>query len=424
VKPNTAAGNGTGFESAVPYYLCSALKKIFLFGLALFLAASLSAQEAQVWQQDWQIAASDCGREFSLSAPRGCRAWTLRRQQENWDTSLWFLHGGRWHRMQQDPHGPEQWAQGELVFTEGRSDVRIIFSEPGHYRWFGIDPGMPAANPSALVNPMPDGIIPQSVWRAGLADPKPNPVSTPTRHAIVHHSAGSTFDTNYTAVVRSYYLLHTEVNGWDDIGYNFLIARDGSIFAGRDPQNGAGVAQDNVRGAHFCGKNDYTMGICVIGDFTSQAPAAAAVSSLCDLLAWKFEKDGLDPLGSQAHPTSADPALSRLAGHRDGCNTACPGNLLYSDLFNLRQCVSRRQPLSATETALPAGWILESRGDHFRLLSSDPQPTVLEIYDTGGRLMRTTNGTAVIETGDLPSGLWHARICRGALCSPLKLFVP
>ena len=92
----------------------------------------------------------------------------------------------------------------------------------------------------------------------------------------MHHSAGSTFDTNYTAVVRSYYLLHTEVNGWDDIGYNYLIARDGSIFAGRDPQNRTGVAQDNVHGAHFCGKNDYTMGICVIGDFTSQAPAAEA----------------------------------------------------------------------------------------------------------------------------------------------------
>jgi hypothetical protein len=163
VKPNTAAGNGTGFERAVPAYLCSALKKIFLFGLGLFFAASLSAQEAQVWQQDWHITASDCGPEFSWSAPQGCRAWTLRRQEGNWDTSLWFLHGGSWNRMQQDPHSPEQWTQGELVFTEGGRDIRLIFSEPGHYRWFGIDPGTPAANQHSLVNPMPDGIIPQSV---------------------------------------------------------------------------------------------------------------------------------------------------------------------------------------------------------------------------------------------------------------------
>ncbi|MFY7849834.1 MAG: N-acetylmuramoyl-L-alanine amidase [Bacteroidia bacterium] len=399
------------------------MKKFLLSPFLLFLLSALPAQQAQIRQQDWIVAASDCGREFSFTLPESCRAWTLRRLEGDWDSSLWLLHSGAWQKLQSDPHGPEQFAQSELVFTGGQTSINLIFSSPGQYRWFGIDPGEPEPA-HALVNPMPDGIIPQSVWRAGLAAPKPNPVSTPTRHAIVHHSAGSTFDTNYTAVVRSYYLLHTEVNGWDDIGYNYLIARDGSIFAGRDPQNRTGVVQDNVRGAHFCGKNEYTMGICVIGDFTSQAPATAALYSLCDLLAWKFEKDGLDPLGSQSHPTPTDAALSRLAGHRDGCNTACPGNLLYSELFNLRQCVSRRQPLSATETALPAGWILESHGDHFRLLSSDPQPTVMEIYDTGGRLMRRANGTAAIETGALPSGLWYARICRGALCSPLKLFVP
>lgn len=399
------------------------MKKFLLSPLLLFLLSALPAQQAQIRQQEWIVAANDCGREFSFTLPEGCRAWTLRRLEGDWDSSLWLLHSGAWQKLQADPHGPEQFAQSELVFTGGQTSLNLIFSSPGRYRWYGIDPGEPE-HALALVNPMPDGIIPQSVWRAGLADPKPNPVSTPTRHAIVHHSAGSTFDTNYTAVVRSYYLLHTEVNGWDDIGYNYLIARDGSIFAGRDPQNRTGVVQDNVRGAHFCGKNEYTMGICVIGDFTSQIPAAAALSSLCDLLAWKFEKDGLDPLGSQSHPTPTDAALSRLAGHRDGCNTACPGNLLYSELFNLRQCVSRRQPLSAHKTALPAGWILESHGDHFRLLSKDPQAAVLEIYDTGGRLMRRANGTAVIETGNLPSGLWHARICRGTQCSPLKLFVP
>lgn len=399
------------------------MKKFLLSPFLLFLLSALPAQQAQIRQQEWIVAANDCGREFSFTLPEGCRAWTLRRLEGDWDSSLWLLHSGAWQKLQADPHGPEQFAQSELVFTGGQTSINLIFSSPGRYRWFGIDPGEPE-HAHSLVNPMPDGIIPQSVWRAGLADPKPNPVSTPTRHAIVHHSAGSTFDTNYTAVVRSYYLLHTEVNGWDDIGYNYLIARDGSIFAGRDPQNRTGVVQDNVRGAHFCGKNEYTMGICVIGDFTSQGPAAAAFSSLCDLLAWKFEKDALDPFGSQRHPTPGDDPLMHIAGHRDGCNTACPGNLLYSELFKLRQCVSRRQPLSAHETALPAGWILESHGDHFRLLSKDPQPTVLEIYDTGGRLLQRIYGSEALETARLAPGLWMARIIRGAHSIPIKFFVP
>lgn len=398
------------------------MKKILLTGCCALFAAALPAQSARIVQETWQIAEADCGREFSISLPEGCSSWTLRRLQGTWDTSLWFLHQGSWNKLIEDPHGPESFAQSELVFTGGAS-INLIFSEPGQYQWFGIDPGAPAIQ-NALVNPMPDGIIPQSVWRAGLAAPKPNPVSTPTRHAIVHHSAGSTFDTNYTAVVRSYYLLHTEVNGWDDIGYNYLIARDGSIFAGRDPQGAPGVAQDNVRGAHFCGKNENTMGVCVIGDFTSQSPSTASLAALCDLLAWKFEKEGLDPLGSQAHPGPADASLTRLAGHRDGCTTACPGNLLYSELFNTRQCVSRRQPLSGQATDIPAGWTLQNLGNSFRLISSDPQPTELQLYDASGRMFRTVNGSAVLETGYLASGLWYARICRGAQCSPLKLFVP
>jgi hypothetical protein len=401
----------------------SGVKKKLLTGLCVLFAAALPAQSARIVQETWQIAEADCGREFSIPIPEGCRSWTLRRLQGTWDTSLWFLHQDSWSKLIEDPHGPESFAQSELVFTGGAS-INLIFSEPGQYRWFGIDPGTPASNPNTLVNPMPDGIIPQSVWRAGLAAPKPNPVSTSTRHAIVHHSAGSTFDTNYTAVVRSYYLLHTEVNGWDDIGYNYLIARDGSIYAGRDPQGAAGVTQDNVRGAHFCGKNENTMGVCVIGDFSSQPASAEARSALCNLLSWKFEKDGLNPLGSQAHPGPTDASLPRLAGHRDGCTTACPGNQLYSELFNIRQCVSRRQPLSATETNVPAGWTLQHLGNSFRLVSSDPQASQMQLYDAGGRLFRNIIGTAVIETGDLPSGLWYAQICRGSQCSPLKLFVP
>jgi hypothetical protein len=181
----------------------------------------------------------------------------------------------------------------------------------------------------------PSGIIQQSVWRQGLNDPKVGRTSTKTNHCIVHHSAGGNSQTDYTQLVRSYYVQHTEVNGWDDIGYNYLIAADGSIFAGRDPEKSE-ISQDNVLGAHFCSKNANTMGICLIGDYEVANPSTAIMASLKELLLWKYVKDTLSPLSTHIHPQSGGSALEALAGHRQGCATICPGNGVFNLLADLR----------------------------------------------------------------------------------------
>lgn len=49
-------------------------------------------------------------------------------------------------------------------------------------------------------------------------------------------------------------------NGWDDIGYNFLVGDDGNIYEGR----GWGI-----KGAHSPKYNANSLGICFIGNFTS-----------------------------------------------------------------------------------------------------------------------------------------------------------
>ncbi len=183
--------------------------------------------------------------------------------------------------------------------------------------------------------------VPQSVWRAGLNPPVPGRVKTPTEHCIVHHSAGGNGDTNYTNLVRSYYVQHTQVNGWDDIGYNYLIAANGVLFAGRDPEK-AGIEQDNVMGAHLCAKNNLTMGVCLIGDFMNSIPAFPAVSTLEKLLTWKMEKDNLDPFGSFKHPDANGALLGVIAGHRDGCSTNCPGTNLYPVLNTIRNDVYQK----------------------------------------------------------------------------------
>lgn len=50
--------------------------------------------------------------------------------------------------------------------------------------------------------------------------------------------------------------LHTEQNGWLDIGYHFVIRRDGTFESGRPIEQ---------PGAHCKGHNANSIGICMIG---------------------------------------------------------------------------------------------------------------------------------------------------------------
>ena len=66
-------------------------------------------------------------------------------------------------------------------------------------------------------------------WRVG------SPSYAAVKMAFVHHTDGSN---DYTpsqsaAIVRGIYYYHPRVRGWNDIGYNFLIDRYGTVFEGR-----------------------------------------------------------------------------------------------------------------------------------------------------------------------------------------------
>ncbi len=182
-------------------------------------------------------------------------------------------------------------------------------------------------------------IIAASEWRKGLTPPKEAPVKTTVKHVIVHHSAGSNTTTNFLEAVRNIYTFHTTPppngNGWNDVGYNFLITQDGTIFQGRD---GQGIMDgDNVLGAHFCGKNGGTMGICLLGNYNEVQPSNASIKSLINLAGWKLGKEKLPVIGQFQH---TDGLLNIISGHRDGCATECPGDNLYAKLAELRQKIA------------------------------------------------------------------------------------
>lgn len=194
-------------------------------------------------------------------------------------------------------------------------------------------------------------VIPAAEWRKGLPNPREAPVKSKVNFVIVHHSAGSNLATNYTEVVRNIYVFHTSPapngNGWNDVGYNFLIAQDGTIFEGR---SGQGVMDgDDVVGAHFCGKNTGTMGICLLGNYMEIEPPKAAINSLVKLIGWKLSKENLQNVGQAQHSGGM---LNIISGHRDGCSTDCPGDYTYKRLDEIRQLVGQSCTFKNRVTAI------------------------------------------------------------------------
>lgn len=82
------------------------------------------------------------------------------------------------------------------------------------------------------------------------------PFSIPITHLVVHHSASPKSTT-----MRDLREWHVEQNGWDDIGYHWVITSMGIVEPARPFV---------FRGAHARGHNSYSWSVCVIGDNTDE----------------------------------------------------------------------------------------------------------------------------------------------------------
>ncbi|MFF8280504.1 peptidoglycan recognition protein [Streptomyces lateritius] len=166
--------------------------------------------------------------------------------------------------------------------------------------------------------------------------------------AFVHHSATGN---NYTcrqapSVLRSIYRYHVKSSGWRDVGYNFAVDKCGNIYEGR-----AGGVAKPVLGAHTLGFNTNSMGIAVLGSYTSTAPPAAAVNAVAKLTAWKLGLHGANPKGKATltsgggnkYKKGKKVKFNTIAGHRDGFATECPGSRLYSKLGATRTASAKYQ---------------------------------------------------------------------------------
>jgi hypothetical protein len=187
------------------------------------------------------------------------------------------------------------------------------------------------------------GIIPRSAWGADAVPPRTDPGYGVVQVAFVHHTvtANDYRPQDSAAIVLGIARFHRDVNGWNDIGYNFLVDRYGQVFEGR-----AGGVAAAVVGAQAQGYNAQSTGIACLGTFTSVAQTEAGMDALARLIGWKLSLHGVPTLGdvtviSAGGETNRFRAgtpvrLPRICGHRDGDRTACPGDVLYRQLDDLR----------------------------------------------------------------------------------------
>jgi uncharacterized protein with LGFP repeats len=167
-------------------------------------------------------------------------------------------------------------------------------------------------------------------------------------NAFVHHTAGSNTYSRSQAddIVRGIYAYHTQIRGWCDIGYNFLVDRYGDVFEGR-----SGGVTNNVIGAAQMGFNTGAFSVSVMGTFDAVAPPVASIRALERLLAWRLDVAHVNPLSRQTMTSGGGSTtrykggthvrLHAISGHRDTGLTDCPGARLYALLPRIRRTVSR-----------------------------------------------------------------------------------
>jgi hypothetical protein len=200
-------------------------------------------------------------------------------------------------------------------------------------------------------------IVPRAQWASDKCPPRADPVYGEVNLAFIHHtvSANEYGPEDSAAMVLGICRYHRNGNGWNDIGYNFLVDRYGTIFEGR-----AGGMAEAVVGAQAQGYNSTSTGIASLGTFSSGGQTPAGLAAIARVLSWKLAVHGIPPNGkvqvlSQGGSTNrfaagSRPVFDRISGHRDGNATACPGDGLYAQLPQLRAMVDPGPPRAATRT--------------------------------------------------------------------------
>jgi hypothetical protein len=266
-------------------------------------------------------------------------------------------------------------------------------------------------------------IISRAGWQADESIRRVAPKYAPSlQFALVHHTATTNAYScaQSASIVRGIEVYHVKGNGWNDIGYNFLVDACGQIFEGR-----YGGIERNVVGAHSQGFNTGSVGAALIGNFQSAAPSQAQQDALVKLLAWRLDVGHVDPLslvtyssgGNSKFAAGRPVNLRAVSAHRDTYLTDCPGNGAYRLLPTIANRVA--------QTGLPKLYAPSVSGTvggpvRFTARLSSFLPWTVTVSDATGAVVATWSdiGTSVDWTWDaklaVPGAAYFWTISSGA----------
>jgi hypothetical protein len=356
------------------------------------------------------------GRRFDVVGLR----W--RRAPRGEHLELRVREDGRWRRWVHVPsaHTPAGsdpvWAGGadalQLRGTAGAKGLRAHFVRVTGSR------KVSSRRARAAQAGQPPAIVGRAEWGANQCRPRDTPTIGRVQMAFVHHtvSANDYGPEDSAGMVLGICRFHRDTNGWDDVGYNFLVDKYGTIFEGR-----AGGIDQAVVGAQAQGWNDDSTGIANLGTYQDVPQTDAALDALGRLIAWKLPLHGAPVEGkvtlesdggaSNRHPRGRYVTYDRISGHRDGNSTECPGAQLYAQLPRLRQIAAGRAPRIMPGTpqqqpvggGMPAPPVLTLQAAGTALAFPEPVRLTGRLIDQAGSPMAGARvGVQVLTPGRLP----------------------
>ncbi|XP_013145004.1 PREDICTED: peptidoglycan-recognition protein LC-like isoform X1 [Papilio polytes] len=191
--------------------------------------------------------------------------------------------------------------------------------------YFRVDP--------LLIAPDHLRIVSRTDWLAQPVEGPLDKIVQPVPWVIITHTATEScyIQSQCVLAVRLIQSFHIESRKWFDIGYNFLVGGDGSVYFGRGW---------NYIGAHTKGYNKYSIAIAFIGTFNNEPPPKQQIDACKKLI-----KHGVE-IGVITKDY-------KLFAHRQLMSTLSPGDKLFDIIKEWPHFVSN---LTDVDNLIPKGY--------------------------------------------------------------------
>jgi len=186
--------------------------------------------------------------------------------------------------------------------------------------------------------------------------------------------------------------LHVDDNGWIDIGYHYVVRRDGTIEDGRPVK---------TQGAHVRGANAHSIGVCWVGGIDkNRNPDASTITDA--------QWDSLVDLLIELSATYGVP-VSRIQGHNEvieevgGSPKACPAIDMDEFRKELRAAKPATKPMRIGED------MVEGKSEK---VSRATAQAIVDLAKTLGPVV----GGAAATLAKMPTPLGVAIVAGGVVC--------